>query len=36
MDAPFLRSLGCTGNSDSAGDGGHGGSNEVMDALLVR
>ena len=32
MDAPLLRSLGCTGNSDSTSDGGHGGSNEVMDA----
>eukprot|EP00731_Ephydatia_muelleri_P021108 Em0013g835a len=30
-EASRLRSLGCTGNSDSAGDGGHGGSNEVMD-----
>ena len=32
MDAPLLRSLCCTENSDSAGDGGHSGSNEVMDA----
>ena len=31
-EASRLRSLGCTGNSDSTGDGGHGGSNEVMDA----
>ena len=31
-EASRLRSLGCTENSDSAGDGGHGGSNEVMDA----
>ena len=31
-EASRLRSLGCTGNSDSTGDGGHSGSNEVMDA----
>ena len=33
---PHFKVIGCTGNSDGTSDGGHGGSNEVMDAPLLR